>query len=232
MEPVSITEPNDNFLKKVKDLTHKNGSIFIFDEIVTGFRFAIGGAQEYFKVTADLVCFGKAMANGFPISAIAGKKEIMKMFEDVFYSFTSGGEIVSIAAALATIKELKDKDVIPYIWKQGERIKQTYNNFAGEYGLDQYTQCIGFPPRLSIFFKDREGKEGLMLKSLFQQECIKRGILFAGGHVVCFKHSNSDINYTLKVYRTALGILKEAIARNRVKDYLEGKPLTPVFRRV
>ena len=232
MEPVGVVEPKENFLKKVEDLTHKNGSLLIFDEIATGFRFAIGGAQEYFKITPDLACFGKAMANGFPISAIVGKEEIMKLFEEVFYSFTFGGEIVSIAAAFATIKELKNKNVIPYIWKQGHKIKQVYNNFVREYGLEQYTQCIGFPPRHSIFFKNRDGKEDLILKSLFQQECIKRGILFVGAHVVCFKHSDNDINYTLKVYRTALEILKEAIAQNRVRDYLEGEPLKPVFRRV
>jgi glutamate-1-semialdehyde-2,1-aminomutase len=231
MEPVGVVEPKDNFLQKVKELTHKNGAILIFDEVVTGFRFSLGGAQEYFNVIPDLACFGKAMANGYPISAIVGKKEIMKLFEEVFYSFTFGGEIVSIAAAIATIKELKEKKVIEYIWEQGRKLKDGYNLFVKELGLEKYTQCIGYPPRTVITFKDKDGNEDLLLKSLFQQECIKRGILFTGAHNICFSHTNKDIDYTLRVYRTVLEIIKDAIERNKVRELLEGEPVEPVFRR-
>jgi len=231
MEPVGVVEPKDNFLQKVKELTHKNGAILIFDEVVTGFRFSLGGAQEYFNVIPDLACFGKAMANGYPISAIVGKKEIMKLFEEVFYSSTFGGEIVSIAAAIATIKELKEKKVIEYIWEQGRKLKDGYNFFVKELGLEKYTQCIGYPPRTVITFKDKDGNEDLLLKSLFQQECIKRGILFTGAHNICFSHTNKDIDYTLRVYRTVLEIIKDAIERNKVRELLEGEPVEPVFRR-
>lgn len=230
MEPVGIIEPQDNFLQKVKDLTHKNGALLIFDEVVTGFRFALGGAQEYFKVTPDLACFAKAMGNGFPIAAVVGKREIMKLFEEVFYSFTFGGEIVSIAAAIATIKELKNKNGFQHLWEQGRKIKDGYNVFVKELGLSEVTQCIGFPPRTIITFRNRKGKN-LVLKSLFQQECIKRGILFTGSHNICFSHSNKDINYALKVYSTVLKIMKEAIKKNKVKKMLKGKPVEPVFRK-
>lgn len=232
MEPVGIVEPKNNFLQKVRDLTHRNGSVLVFDEVITGFRFSMGGAQEYFGVTPDLACFGKAMANGFPISAIAGRRKIMKLFKDVFYSFTFGGEIMSITAAIATIKELESKNVIKYLWEQGRKIKDGYNVLAREYGLGKITECTGFPPRTVIIFKDKSGKTDLLLKSLFQQECIKRGILFTGGHNMCFSHSNSDIDYTLRVYRTVLEILKEAIKKDKVKGLLEGIPVKPVFRKV
>jgi glutamate-1-semialdehyde 2,1-aminomutase/spore coat polysaccharide biosynthesis protein SpsF len=231
MEPVGVVEPKDNFLQKVEELTHKNGAILIFDEVVTGFRFSLGGAQEYFNVIPDLACFGKAMANGYPISAIVGKKEIMKLFEEVFFSFTFGGEIVSIAAAIATIKELKEKRVIEYIWGQGRKLKDGYNLFVRELGLEKYTQCIGYPPRTVITFKDEDGNEDLLLKSLFQQECIKRGILFTEAHNICFSHTNKDIDYTLRVYRTVLEIIKDAIEKNKVRGLLEGEPVEPVFRR-
>lgn len=231
MEPVGVVEPKDNFLQKVKDITHKNGALLIFDEIVTGFRLSLGGAQEYFKVIPDLACFGKAMGNGFPISAIVGKKEIMKLFEDIFYSFTFGGEIVSIAAAIATIKELKEKNVIKYIWEQGRKVKDGYNILTKEYGLERYTKCIGLPPRTIISFKNKKGKDDLLLKSLFQQECIKRGILFTGAHNICFSHSDKDIDYTLRVYNTVLKILKETIEKNKTKEMLEGTPVKLVFRR-
>jgi glutamate-1-semialdehyde-2,1-aminomutase len=231
MEPVGVVEPEDNFLQKVKEITHKNGAILIFDEVVTGFRFSLGGAQEYFNVIPDLACFGKAMANGYPISAIVGRREIMKLFEEIFYSFTFGGEIVSIAAAIATIEELKNKSVIQYIWEQGRKLRDGYNVFVRELGLEKYTQCIGYPPRTIITFRDENGNENLLLRSLFQQECIKRGILFTGNHNICFSHTSKDIDYTLQVYRTVLEIIKDAIEKNKVIELLEGKPVEPVFRR-
>ncbi len=230
MEPVGVIEPQSNFLQDVRDITHKNGALLIFDEVITGFRFSLSGAQGYFNVIPDLACFGKSMGNGFPISAIVGKRRIMKMFEEVFYSFTFGGEVASIAAAIATIKELKIKDVISYLWRQGRKIKDGYNLLAKEYGLENYTQCIGFYPRTIIIFKDRQKQEYLLLKSLFQQECIKRGILFTGAHNICFSHSDRDIGYTLKVYREALKILKKAIDKGNVSKFLKGEPIKPVFR--
>ena len=231
MEPVAVLQPRDNFLHKVKKLTHRNKAVLIFDEIITGFRLSLGGAQRYFDVIPDLACFGKAMGNGFPISAVVGKKEIMKFFDEVFYSFTFAGEVVSIAAAIATIKELKKKRVISHLWKQGRKVKQGYNSLAKEHNLTGYTQCMGMPPRTITTFKNKQGEDDLNLKSLFQQECIKRGILSTGGHNICFSHSDKDIDYTLKVYRTVLGIIKKAIDNNRIKQFLEGKPVEPIFRR-
>ena len=98
--------------------------------------------------------------------------------------------------------------------------------------MEKYTQCVGYPPRTAIVFKDDDNEEDLLLKSLFQQECIKRGILFTGAHNICFSHTNKDIDYTLKVYRTVLEIIKEAKSKNIVKKLLKGKPVEPVFRRL
>lgn len=231
MEPVGIEEPKGGFLAEVRKLTHDNGAVLIFDEIVTGFRFSLGGAQEYFNVIPDLACFGKAMGNGLPVSAVVGSKRIMKLFEEVFFSFTFGGEILSIAAAISTIEEIRERGVIRHIWEQGRKIKDGYNIMAREYKMERYTQCAGYPPRTVITFKDIKGEIDLTLKSVFQQECIKRGILFTGGHNVCFSHSNKDIDHTLRVYRTVLEILKEAIEKKKVKKMLEGEPLKPVFRK-
>jgi len=232
MEPVGIIEPQDNFLERVKELTHKNGALLIFDEIVTGFRFSLGGAQKYFNVIPDLACFGKAMGNGFPISAIVGRKEIMKLFEEVFYSFTFGGEIVSIAAAIATIKVLREKEVIPYLWEKGRMVRDGYNVLVKEYNLDKYTRCTGYPPRTVISFHNGKGEEDLLLKSVFQQECIKRGILFTGAHNICFAHTSKDVDYTLRVYNTVLELIKKAKKKNRLNKMLKGKCIEPVFRKV
>lgn len=231
MEPAGVVEPEAGFLEKVKKLTHKNGALLIFDEVVTGFRFSLGGAQEYFKVTPDLACVGKAMGNGFPISAVVGRRDVMELFQQVFYSFTFGGEIISIAASLATIKEMQRKNAIKHIWKLGRKLRDSYNDLVKKYGLEEYTECIGFPPRTIITFKNEKGEDDLLIKSLFQQECLKRNILFTAGHNICFSHTNKDIDYTLAVYDKALKVLKKAIEEDMVKESIKGEPLQPIFRK-
>jgi len=230
MEPVGVVEPRGGFLQRVRELAHHEGALLIFDEIITGFRLAVGGAQEYFGVMPDLACVGKAMANGFPLSAVVGRREIMELFDEVFFSFTFGGETLSLAASLATIREMRDKNVIGHLWEQGRKLKDGYNVLAREFGVSKHTECIGLPPRTIVTFRDESGAESLILKSLFQQECLKRGVLFAGGHNVCYSHSDADISYTLRVYRTTLEILAAAIREGGAAARLEGEPVQPVFR--
>jgi glutamate-1-semialdehyde aminotransferase len=229
MEPIGIEEPSRYFLEKIEELTHENGALLIFDEIVTGFRMALGGAQEYFGVTPDLACFGKAMANGMPLSTIVGKKEVMKEFQNVFFSLTFGGETLSLAASLATINEIKEKNVIEHIWKQGNKLKDGYNELAKKFGIDSYTKCLGWGPRTIIQFLNKEGNEWLELKSLFQQEVVKRNILWIY-HLLSYSHSDEDIKKTLEAYAEALAILKKAINEGNIEKYLEGKKVQPVFR--
>ena len=230
MEPVGVIEPEQGFLERIRELTRCEGALLIFDEIITGFRLALGGAQEYFGVIPDLACFGKAMGNGYPISAVVGSRDIMQLFDEVFFSFTFGGETVSLAAALATISEMRKKNVISHLWEQGQKLKDGYNVLAREFGVDRYTECIGLPPRTVVTFKDETGSESLVLKSLFQQECLKRGVLFSGGHNVCYSHSNADIDHTLRAYRAATEIMAEAIRSGDPLQRLEGKPVQAVFR--
>ena len=230
MEPIGLVEPRDGFLQKVKELAHREGALLIFDEIITGFRLALGGAQEYFGVIPDMACFGKGMANGFPLSAVVGRREVMAIFDEVFFSFTFGGETLSLAACVATIKEMRERSVISHLWAQGRKLKDGYNVLAGEFGVEKYTDCVGLPPRTVAFFRDENGAESLVLKSLFQQECVRRGVLFSVGHNICYSHSDDDIDYTLQVYRTALEILAQAIQEGNVLERLEGKAVEPVFR--
>ncbi len=141
------------------------------------------------------------------------------------------GEAVSLAAARATISELQTKNVIRHIWEQGARLKDGFNVLAREFGTSNFAECVGLPPRTLVMFRDENGNESLVLKSLFQQECLKRGVLFTGSHNVFFSHSSSDIDDTLRVYRTALGILAEAIREDNAQQRLEGEIVSPVFRR-
>lgn len=231
MEPVGVVPPAPGFLRQVKALARKEGAILIFDEIVTGFRFSLGGAQEYFKVTPDLACFGKALGNGFPISAVVGRREIMKVFDKVFFSFTFGGETIALAAALATLAELKRGKVVPHLWSMGRNLQRGYNDLAKEFGLSNETQCVGFSPRTMLTFSDL-GKVGdLTLRSLFIQETAKRGVLSLGLHNVSLGHAFKDVQKTLGVYRQVFQRMKTALESGRPASFLEGPPVQPVFRR-
>jgi len=231
MEPVGVVPPKDGFLNEVKKLAKKNGALLVYDEIVTGFRLALGGAQEYFGITPDLACFGKAMGNGFPIAAVVGRKDVMAVFDEVFFSFTFGGETASLAAAKATIKKMRTRNVIGHLWEQGRKLQDGYNVLAGEFGVAQNTGCIGLAPRTVLTFKNARGAESLVYKSFFQQECLKRGVLFSGGQNLCFSHSDADIEHTLLVYRTVMELFAQAIKTGTVQNRLEGPAVQPVFRR-
>ncbi len=231
MEPIGVVEPVGGFLQAVRELCRRQGCLLIFDEVITGFRLARGGAQEHFGIIPDLACFGKAMANGFPLSAVVGRRDIMKCFEEVFFSFTFGGEALSLAAALATMKEIAEKEVIAHLWEQGRVLMDGTNVLAREFGLQRQVHCIGLPPRTVVTFSDGSGRESLEIKSLFQQECFKRGVLFSGGHNLCFSHSREDIEYTLRVYRSAMEVVSEAVREDKVMGRLEGAPVRPVFRK-
>ena len=231
LEPFVFEAPKDNFLHELKALCEENGSMLIFDEMWTGFRIALGGAQEYFNIKPDLACYSKAFANGMPISLLAGRKEIMQLFnEHVFFFTTFGGEALSLAAAVATINEMIKYNVPAHLARKGKLLKDGYNNIAAELNIS-YTRCIGYDCRSMIVFDSSAGNP-LLLKSYVQQELIKKGILWSGFHNVSFSHTEEDIQYTLKAYREVLQLLKEAVADNSVEQKLKGKAVEAVFRKV
>ncbi len=230
LEPIVFEEPKDDFLHKVKELSHQHGALLCFDEVITGFRWGLGGASEYFGVTPDLATFGKALSNGFPHSAIVGKAEYMQVFDEIFMSGTYGGETISLAASKATMQFMMDNPVHEHIWRQGEKIKAGYNAHVEALGLGDYTKCVGMGPRTFIQFHDPNGQIPMLhLKSIFQQEVLKRGILFNGNHMMTYSHSDEDIDYTLKVYREALELFAQALDGLNVLDALQGRPIQPIF---
>jgi glutamate-1-semialdehyde 2,1-aminomutase/spore coat polysaccharide biosynthesis protein SpsF len=232
MEPVSVDLPRDNFLVKVRELTHANGAVLIFDEMVTGFRLAKGGAQEYFGITPDMACFGKALANGFPLSAVTGHRDLMRLFDEIFYSFTFGGETVSLAAANATMQTLLDKDVIGVLWEQGERLQEGFNVLTAGLGVSRYFSCKGLPPRTVMDINAPDGVDPLLIKGILQQEMIRRGVLWAGYHNVCFSLSEADVMHVLRAYRAALPVVSAALESGAPENFLEGEGLQPVFRKI
>jgi glutamate-1-semialdehyde 2,1-aminomutase len=232
LEPFIFEAPKNNFLEDVQYLCRANGTLLIFDEMWTGFRIAVGGAQEYFDIVPDLAVYSKAFANGMPISLLTGRKDILQLFEkDVFFYSTFGGEALSIAAAIATIQEMIDKDVPKALSENGRRLKEGYNQLAMTHHLSGVTTCQGFDCRTIITFNASAG-DPLILKSFMQQEMIKRGILWGGFHNVCYTHSEEDIDYTLKTYNKVLAMLSEALKQKDLASLLLGKPVEQVFRKV
>ncbi len=230
LEPAVFEAPRDNFLHKLKDLCRQNGSLLIFDEMWTGFRLAAGGAQEYFGVQADLVCYSKAVANGMPLSILAGRRDVMELLDrEVFFFTTFGGEALSLAAAKATIREIREKRVPDYLARQGRKLKEGYNALARELGMP-YTACTGFECRTLVTFDQAAGNP-LEMKSFVQQELFKRGVLWGGFHTVSFSHTDDDIAHTLAAYREVLPLLRAAVEAKNVRGALRGEAVEPVFRR-
>jgi glutamate-1-semialdehyde aminotransferase len=230
MEPTMFEPPKKNYLQNVKDLAHRHGAVLIFDEIVTGYRFAVGGGQKLYGVEPDLAAFGKGMANGMPIGAIVGKSEYMKIFDDVFFSTTFAGETLSLAASLSTINEIEDKRVPDYIWKLGTELMDGYNRIAKEKNLETVIACIGYPVRMRIVCKDEHGNDSLLIKSLLLQEMVKRGIFIQPSvQYISYSHTEQDVQRTLQAFAEAVDIVGKAVEQDDVQKYLEGEPARPVF---
>ena len=168
----------------------KNKAVFIFDETITGFRFANGGAQEYFGVIPDIATFGKGMANGYPVSAIVGKAEIMRLMEEIFFSFTFGGETLSLVAALAAMTKLQKEPVIKTLWSQGRKVIDGAKSLIAKYGMDDVLSISGKDCWSFLLFKDTDVYSQWELKTLFLQESF------------CKRHSYDwNAQYELCPYR-------------------------------
>lgn len=230
VESIGFTMPENDFLGRCRDIAHENGALLIFDEIVNGFRLAPGGGGQHFGVTADLIAFGKAVANGAPISVVGGNSDVMRVFDEIFFSTTFGGDTIGIVAALATIDAMAEHDGYSYLWRQGERLKQGFNQLIARHGLAEHVRCRGLPHHTVVDFIADNESQTLIKKSLFQQECLKRGVLFLGIHFTSLAHTDAVIDETLSAYDEAMGVMAKATAEGDYLRYLMSEPVKPVFR--
>ena len=230
MEPVNFWPPNAGFLEGVKNLAHSHGALLIFDEICTGFHLGLGGAQKKFGVIPDLACFGKAMGNGFPISCVVGRADVMNIFEDIFFSFTFGGEVASMAAAMKVLDILETTDALARMDANGRVLQEGLNALAKEAGLHERIKCIGYPTWSLIKFLDADGKDSLLVRSLFTQECVKRGVLLLATHNMTAAHDPLAIEHTLRVYAEVCKTVSKWLGDERPEHFLEGQMIEPVFR--
>lgn len=236
MEAATAVEPQNDFLKEVRRLCTKNGALMILDEMITGFRWHLKGAQHYYGVVPDLSTFGKAMGNGFAIAALVGKREIMELGglnhnkERVFLlSTTQGAESHALAATLATIAVYRREPVIEHLWEAGEKLASGIGKIVGELKLEDYFQLMGKPCNLVYATRDQEKQPSQPFRTLFLQETIKRGILMPS-MVVSYSHEEEDIKQTVQAVGEALVVYRKALDEG-VEKYLTGRSVQPVFRR-
>lgn len=230
LEPVNFWPPAPGFLEGVRDLAHEHGAVLIFDEICSGFHFGLGGAQKRFSVTPDMACFGKAMGNGFPIACVVGKADVMRLFEEIFFSFTFGGEVTSMAAAMAVLDILETSDALGRMEANGRVLQEGLNSLSTEAGLQDRIKCIGYPFWSLIKFLDENGKDSLLVRSLFSQECVKRGVLLLATHNMTASHDPLAIEQTLRVYAGVCKIVAQWLSSPHPEQYLEGEMIQPVFK--
>ena len=177
------------FLKKLRSFCTRNKIILIFDEICTGFRFSLGGAQRMFNVKPDLTTLGKGIANGFPLSVLAGKKKYMKKCENIFFSSTFGGEALSLAAAISVINFFEKNNVVDHLYDMGNYLKIEVIKFIKQETI-MFIDLVGNPTWTFFIFKDFKKYKKEEIKTFFIQEVIKRGVFTFGTNNINFSHKN------------------------------------------
>lgn len=232
IEPIGASDPSPPYLRAAVELSRAAGALAVFDEVISGFRVAMGGAQERYGVTPDLATFGKALGNGMPISALAGPATHMSVIEEVFFSGTHGGETLSLAAAKATLATLASEPVHAHLEALGTTLQTGVRAAAARHDLGDWITCAGAPAWTLIGVREPDAAAGgLPAKTLLQQELLRRGILYNGSHFICAAHTVEDIERTVNAYDEAFAMLAKALPDD-VEAVLEVPVLAPVFRQV
>jgi glutamate-1-semialdehyde 2,1-aminomutase len=236
LEAARTEEPLPGFLESVKSCAHRYGAVFVLDEMITGFRWHLRGAQHVYGVTGDLSTFGKALANGFSLSALTGKRELMQLGgsdhdrERVFLlSTTHGAETHALAAAIATMGFYKQHPVIEILYERGERLRRGLQRTISGLKLEPHFEVTGRDCNLAFGTRDADGKPSQAFRTLFLQEIIKRGVI-APSFVVSYSHTEADIDRTIEIASEALTIYRKAL-EDGIERYLKGRSVKPVFRR-
>jgi len=230
MEPMGLDDPVPGYLEEVRRLATEHGSVLIFDECWTGFRIHLQGAYGKFGIAPDLSCFGKALGNGVPISVIVGRGDIMDVLDEVFFSFTFGGDMLGIAAAGAVLDVLESVPVLEHVEQIGRHLLEGLSGLINLHDLGEFIGTAGYPARHFINFAG-DGAEGQVLKSVFQQEALKGGVLAAGYHAPSLAHTVGDVDHTLACYGEVLANIARWLHQGTLKEHLTGDIVQPVFRK-
>jgi glutamate-1-semialdehyde 2,1-aminomutase len=214
MEPVQNVLPDPGFLEGVRDLAHQNGALLIFDELFTGFRLANGGGQEYFGVVPDLACFGKALGNGMPLSAIAGRSEYMKHLPDTAWGMTARGETLSLAAARAVLQTLRDEPVTEHLAAVGARVRAGFRRACEERGIG--ADLLGPDARMAVDFHGHGLLSPDALKTYFLRQCATNGVLSNGMVLPSYAHDDAAVDRTIDAFERSLDSVFKLLDTGRV----------------
>ncbi|SDL79051.1 glutamate-1-semialdehyde 2,1-aminomutase [Nonomuraea maritima] len=237
MEPATATaEPEPGYLESVRALCDEQGTVLVFDETITGFRWGMGGAQTLYGVTPDLSCWGKGMGNGFPVSALAGRRELMELGglradrPRVFLlSTTHGPDRVSLTAFRAVVRAYEEEDPIAVMEERGRALAEGVNAAAAELGVRDHVAAVGRPSCLVFTAADHEGRPSQAYRTLFIQELLRRGVL-GQSFVVSAAHTTGDVAHTVEAVREALVVYGKALDAGGVTGFLKGRPVAPALR--
>ena len=230
MEPARSFQPDPGFLHGVRELTRARGVVLIFDEVVTGFRYARGGAQEYFDVTPDMATFAKCISNGFALGAVVGKREVMATAIDSFISSVYWAEATGLAAGKKTLEIYRDQDVCKSVWQFGESFIAECRKRINETGVP--VKIVGLPPAPSFVFEGLPPERRDEVVTLYMQETAKRGLFGGPGHFFCLTHDESDLKDALDAIGHALAAIRRALDEGDVRKYLECPVRQSGFRRL
>jgi len=230
MEPMNSQWPIPGFLEEVQKITSLAGALLVFDETITGFRFAKGGAQELFGVKPDLSTFGKGMANGFPLSAVVGSREIMMEMEQIFFSGTFGGELLSLAAAKVVLEKHLNEDISGQLNNIGGNLKECLEEIISENNLDNALQLSGHPSWTFLNWKPTSLYSTDVLKTFFMQEMFEKGVLVLNSHNVSIAMDKRIIKMLLHKYELVLKTIKKNIEEETLLQNLRVQPIEPLFK--
>jgi len=230
MEPMNVSYPNIGFLEEIRRITKDNGIVLVFDETITGFRFSKGGAQELFGVTPDLSTFGKGIANGMPLSAIVGSREIMLEMEEIFFSGTFGGELLSLAAAKYVLSKVENTELIEKLSQVGDQISKGVNELIEQTGLQEILKISGHPSWTFLNWSPSAEYSVDQIKTLFLQEMFEQNILILNSHNVSYSMTEGDVRKLLKAYKRTLQTISDSLARKDLQKRLKVEPLPPLFK--
>lgn len=229
LEPAHIQLPAPGYLQSVRELTRAHGAVLVFDEIVTGFRLHRGGAQSLYGVTADLVCFGKALGNGMPLAALAGRRALMREFEDVFVSGTFGGEALSLAAGLAVLDKLEREPVIDTLWATGDALRAGMAESIGSHDLAHVLGIAGPAPMQSLTFADHPHASADAVRTLCVTTLLAQGILTIGPLNVMYAHDAADVTQVLAAFDRTCRRIAEELQQPGLAGRLDCPLMQPVF---
>jgi len=228
MEPMTSTWPEPGFLEGVREVTEKHDIVLVFDEMLTGFRFAAGGAQQYFGVTPDLAAFGKGLANGFPLSAVVGRRDLMMLLQDIIFSGTFGGETLSLAAANVVLGRMATGEPTAALARIGAELVEAVDAERSE-ASKSLLQFTGHPSWLFLKWSVADARTLNVVKTLFLQEMLRRGVLVLGTHDVTTAFTADDIALVAAAYTETLDVTVDGLDRGDVAGRLECQTLVPLF---